>query len=110
MRFTYQSPGSVPPAMATLVSPTGTITTASPTFTWNAVAGASWYYLWVDDVSGTRLTQWYTAAQVGCSGGTGTCTMSPALMLNSGTAHWWIQTWDSAGYGPWSKTSTFSVP
>jgi hypothetical protein len=45
-----------PPA-ATLISPSGSIATNLPTFTWNAVALAASYYLWVNDSTGPKFTQ-----------------------------------------------------
>ncbi|KAG1654034.1 1,6-anhydro-N-acetylmuramyl-L-alanine amidase AmpD [Nymphon striatum] len=60
------------PGAATLVSPSGTITDSTPTYTWNAVSGATYYYLYVNDSTGNVIETWYTAAAAGCSSGTGT--------------------------------------
>jgi hypothetical protein len=99
-----------PPGKASLISPSGMISTHAPTYTWNAVATGSYYYLWVDDHSTQgRIKSWYTAEQAGCSSGTGACSITPATILSSGTAKWWIQTWNSAGYGPWSDPMSFTV-
>ncbi|MBF0567182.1 MAG: DUF1566 domain-containing protein, partial [Nitrospirae bacterium] len=43
------------PGTATLVSPTGANITTTPTYTWNAVSNATWYYLWVNDSTGTAV-------------------------------------------------------
>ena len=94
---------------ATLVSPSGTTSDSTPTYTWNAVSGSTWYYLWVNDSTGNKIQTWYTAAQVGCAGGTGTCSITPSTSLASGSATWWIQTWNSAGTGPWSDAKNFQV-
>lgn len=107
MSFTVS--GSLPGA-ATLVSPSGTISTTNPTYTWNAVPNATWYYLWVNDGTGTKIATWYTAAQAGCASGTGTCSVIPSVALASGSAQWWIQTYNSAGYGPWSDGMVLTVP
>ena len=64
MAFTVSAPG-----MATLVSPTATMANRTPTYTWNAVAGSTSYQLWVDDSTGNRIVQWYTATSAGCQGG-----------------------------------------
>ena len=53
---------SGPPGSATLISPAGSIATHTPTSQWNAVPSSTWYYLWVDDSTGNRIQQWYTAA------------------------------------------------
>src|SRR5207245_6233382 len=60
---------STPPGAATLVAPSGSIATATPTFSWNAVALATQYLLWGDDSAGGRLRTTYTAAQAACATG-----------------------------------------
>src|SRR2546425_3135129 len=107
LTFTINS--SVPPGAATLVAPSGNIATGTPTFTWNAVAGATQYLLWVDDSSGGRLRTTYTAAQTGCLSGIGTCSIAPGAVLNPGAGEWWIVTSNAAGSGPWSSVMTFTV-
>ena len=107
------TPGSLvagPPPAPALISPSGTITTATPTYTWNAVSTSTYYNLWVNDSTGNRIQQWYTAAAVGCGAGTGTCAVTPTTALYSGSGQWWIQTWDSVGYGPWSSAMSFTAP
>jgi hypothetical protein len=94
------------PGKATLVSPTNNIGTNKPTYTWNAVAGATWYYLWVDGPSGNVIKQWYTSAQANCNGNT--CSVTPNRNLSAGAHKWWIQTWNEGGYGPWSNAMTFT--
>ncbi len=99
---------TVPLGSATLVSPITGTTNGTPTFTWNAVPGSTWYYLWVNGPSGVVIQKWYTAAQAGCAGG-GTCSVVSPITLSSGTQRWWIQTWNSAGVGPWSAGASFNV-
>ncbi len=94
----------------TLVSPSGSIGTNTPTYIWNAVNTMTYYYLWVNGPSGNVIKQWYTAAEAGCSSGTGTCSVTPATVLGSGTHTWWVQTWNPAGLGPWSAAMTFNTP
>ena len=101
---------SAPPGAATLVAPSGSIATATPTFSWNAVALATQYLLWVDDSSGGRLRTTYTAAQVGCASGTGTCSIAPGVVLNPGAGQWWVVTSNASGSGPWSSGMTFTAP
>jgi matrixin len=108
MNFTVTPPSR--PGRARLESPSGLIATNSPSYIWDAVAGSTDYYLWVNDRNGVRIKQWFTAAQVGCPNGTGVCTASPAIPLASGAARWWIQTWNETGYGPWSDLRDFTVP
>ena len=99
------------PGKATLISPNGNIATATPTYSWNAVPGATWYFLWVDDSTTTtgKIKTWYTADQAGCPSGNGTCSVTPATALARGAAQWWIQTWNESGYGPWSDGMPFTV-
>nr|CAA6829073.1 MAG: Type IV fimbrial biogenesis protein PilY1 [uncultured Thiotrichaceae bacterium] len=95
---------------ATLVTPSGSITDSTPTYTWNAVSGATWYYLWVkDSSSGSKIKTWYTASAAGCSAGTGTCSVTPSDSLEAGAGTWWIQTYNTSGYGPWSSGKTFDL-
>ena len=102
--------GTGPPGKATLNSPSGTIASASPTYTWNAVANSSWYQLWVNDNIGSpRIQRWFTAAQAGCPSGAGTCFVTPATALAGGSYQWWIQTWNDSGYGPWSDAMGFTI-
>jgi ELWxxDGT repeat protein len=98
---------TVPPGAASLVSPNGNSGLTNPTYTWNEVAGATWYYLWVNRPNSEPFQHWYTAAQAGCNGST--CSISNATPgLVAGTYTWWIQTWNPIGDGPWSTGMTFS--
>src|SRR4029077_8450117 len=80
----FTVPGPLPPGAATLLTPSGNIDTANPTYTWNAVATATQYLLWVDDSSGGRIRAWYSATQAGCASGTGSCSLTPGVVLNPG--------------------------
>ncbi|HSL27920.1 MAG TPA: serine protease, partial [Anaerolineales bacterium] len=93
-----------------LVSPSGSITDYTPTYTWNAVPTMTYYYLWVTGPAGNVFKEWYTAEQAGCSNGTGTCSVTPSTSLAGGNHTWWIQTWNPAGYGPWSSGMSFALP
>ncbi|MEE9321472.1 MAG: CAP domain-containing protein [Granulosicoccus sp.] len=97
------------PIAATLLAPSGNIMDTTPAYSWNAVPGATWYYLWVQDSGGIKVQTWYTAAQAGCAGGAGTCSVTPAVTLNFGNAKYWIKTWNSIGTGPWSVVGNFIV-
>jgi hypothetical protein len=95
-----------------LLSPGGTIGDTRPTYSWRAVRGSTWYYLWVDDTTSGgsgKIKTWYTAAQAGCASGSGTCSVRPATPLADGSAEWWIQTWNDAGEGPWSAGKRFRI-
>ncbi|MFZ5912453.1 MAG: M4 family metallopeptidase [Chloroflexota bacterium] len=96
-----------PPGATTLESPSGSITDTTPDYTWGKVSTATWYYLWVNNSSGTAvIKQWYNASSV-C--GDLTCSVTPTTALSGGNYKWWVQTWNSAGYGPWSSDMSFSL-
>jgi hypothetical protein len=95
-----------PPDQALLISPFGSITTNTPTYKWETVSNATWYYLWVNGPSGNVIQQWYKASDV-TSGFT--CSATPSTTLATGAHTWWIRTWNSSGYGPWSSGMSFTV-
>ncbi|MEE9322006.1 MAG: hypothetical protein V3U76_16285 [Granulosicoccus sp.] len=97
------------PAAATLQSPSGNISNSTPTYSWNAVANASWYYIWVKDSGGIKFRRWYTASQASCGSGAGECSVTAVAPLDNGSGQWWIKTWNSAGHGPWSSPLPFDV-
>jgi probable HAF family extracellular repeat protein len=99
---------SVPPA-ATPVSPSGTISTSTPAFTWNAVAVATSYRLVVDDSTGRTIDREYTARDASCEDGTGACSVSPGTALAVGAGQWQVQTRNAAGSGPLSAPLAFTV-
>jgi hypothetical protein len=102
---------SPPPSPATLLAPNGSIASATPGFSWNAVTGATEYQVWVNDSSQqAKINLTYTAAAAGCPAGTGTCTVSPGVTLAGGAALWWIRTANSVGAGAWSSGMAFTVP
>ena len=109
-RMVVYHSNAAPPPQPLWCHPRGPITDTTPTYTWNAVSNATWYYLYVNDSTGNKIQQWYTAAEVGCASGTGTCSVTPSTVLATGAGQWWIQTYNSAGYGPWSSSGmTFTV-
>jgi hypothetical protein len=96
------------PSAAVLISPNGDIgTNYNPTYTWNKAFDASWYYIYIQGPSGLVHADWYSAATV-C--GASTCSLANVITLGAGEHKWWIQTWNSVGYGPWSAGMTFSTP
>ena len=100
---------SGPSTMATLLSPSGSGSPPTPTYSWSPVSGMSWYYLWVVDSTGPKVQVWLQAATAGCGSGTGTCRYTPSAALAPGAVTWWIEGWSPAGYGPWSLGLSFTV-
>ncbi len=103
MSFSIQ--GGVP-GVATLISPSGTITTQKPTYNWCNVVGTLWYNLRVDAPSGTTINQWYKENDVfnGVN-----CQVTPSILLGGGQYNWYIDAWNKDGYGPWSNPVTINV-
>ena len=100
---------SLLPEAVTLVSPSAKTYTNTPTYVWNAVSNSTQYYVKVSDSGGTKIQQWYTATEVGCSTGTGTCSLTPTVELAAGAGAWWVQTRNSFGDGPMSQGLAFTV-
>jgi hypothetical protein len=97
------------PGAATLATPSGTITNSSPTYSWNAVSGATFYELYIETSAGVKKhDKWYSAVQARCSSG-GTCSIdaNPDPALTPGVYRWYIRTYNGAGNGAWSSATTF---
>lgn len=100
---------ALPPA-PTLLAPVNTIATQTPTYSWNASAGAASYLLWVGNGSGAIMNQIYTAAALGCGAGTGICSVTPATSLANATSYGWaVLPKNAKGDGPWSSWNVFTV-
>jgi hypothetical protein len=106
MNFTVSA--GAPPGASSPMSPSGTIATSTPTFTFSKVTGADDYYLYVAHSASSTIvhTQWYPSSAV-C--GAATCSVTPATPLGSASYRWWIQTRNAAGTGPWSAGMDFTV-
>jgi hypothetical protein len=93
----------------TLVSPSGAIADASPSYTWKAVPGATQYFFALDEMvdgSWTRAKQVLADAASVCSGST--CATKTAKTLGPGQYQWSV----SAKSGPGGASSagmSFSV-
>jgi hypothetical protein len=105
LQFRVTLPG--PPA-TTVVAPSGPGTPRTPTYTWNVVGSATFYYLWVQPIGGAPAIQtWYPSGAV-C--GPVTCSVTPSTELLTGvTYNAWVQTWNADNFGGWSPTVTFST-
>jgi hypothetical protein len=108
MDFTFNTGPPTPPGAPSPISPSGTITTDNPTYTWSLVSGASEFYLWVSNLTtGTpAIQQWYQSSAV-C--GATNCSVTPTTTLGSGNHRWWIQAKNSVGTGPWSASMDFTM-
>jgi hypothetical protein len=95
-----------PPTAPILISPTGAVTTSTPTFTWNVVPEATWYYLQVEGIEQTLLGQWYSALDV-CPGEI--CSLTVTRPIANGTYAWSMQARNSVADGPFSADQRFTV-
>ncbi len=95
------------PGQPTTVTPLGKITASQPTFTWNAVSGATLYVLQVVDRSGVLVYSKSLTASSVTSGST--CSVTPSDKLSNDTYKWRVQAGNSAGSGYWSMYKMFTV-
>lgn len=84
---------------ATLLIPDGEAGSIRPTFQWSAVSGAAWYKLFILQVNGWS---WHTWVQ-------DTSWAPTTWSMDPGDYKWWVQTWNSSGYGLWSDAKSFTV-
>ena len=97
------------PSTPVLISPNGTLSTATPQLRWNASDNATLYYLRLFDSTGQRIDQWLSPSQAGCATG-GVCTLNAGVALAGGAGSWQVIAWNPAGYSAWSTTTPFIVP
>jgi hypothetical protein len=93
------------PAAPVLTEPKNDIgTNYTPTYKWGKLASATHYHLYVAGPSGLVKDQWYPSADICDLVVVGECSVvSPTL---GGGAHvWYVQAYNSAGYGPWSNNT-----
>ncbi len=99
-----------PPAAPTLVSPSGTIATTTPTYTWNASSGATSYYLLAQNTGGVAVSESHTASEVQCASGSGTCSWTPSSALQNGsTYNWFVNASNAQGTSAWSAGNSITV-
>jgi hypothetical protein len=99
LAFTVQSRQLPAP---TLIGPSGTMTGATPTFSWNAVDGADHYDIYVSDQdTGQVIRDRFVAGT----------SWTPNQALTPGASYvWWARAFAADGTaGPWSSSLAFSV-
>jgi hypothetical protein len=91
-------------AAPALIGPNGVRATATPTFTWTAVAGADHYYVWANDLT-TGVSAVLQNQNVH-----GTSWTSTTALHAGDTYRWWVEALDSTNAnGTWSSAFSFSV-
>ena len=103
--------GGPPQSAPILVAPHGSSATSdpTPTYTWNAVVGATSYQLYASEQGDANVIDQRTLdASAVCSGST--CSAKSGTLLAPGTYSWRVQPSNHAGAGPWSTPMFFAIP
>jgi predicted phage tail protein len=88
-------------APPSLIAPAGSVS-PQPTFSWNAVAGADHYDIWVENRHTHHVLRDRTV--------NATTWTAPSLLIQSADYRWWVRAVDGAGdVGPWSTYLDFQV-
>jgi hypothetical protein len=95
---TFVSPALLAP---TLVAPAGLIFNTAPIYSWNAVAAAVQYDIWVNDLT-TGQSQVVRTTQ------TGTTLLVSTPLLSGHRYAWWVASVDSSGFESWSTAGYFN--
>lgn len=88
---------ATPPEKTTLRTPEGTVSAGDVSFSWDAVDGASRYRFWLSR-DGVAYDDTWIEGQTAWT-----------LTLAGGEYEYWVRTWGSDGYGPWSDGLSFTV-
>ena len=92
----------VPPAAPTLTGPAAVITSTTPTFTWNASAGATQYDVWADNLT-TGQSQIVRQTVT-------TTSLTPANPIPRGQYTFWVRAGNSSGaFGAWIPGYSFLI-
>jgi len=98
-----------PPVAPTLISPSITTANTTPTYTWNAVSGATSYNIYLTDGVTETITN-FTAVAANCPSGTGQCTALQSPALTSLGYFWSVQAANAGGNSPWATPGlNFSI-
>jgi predicted phage tail protein len=92
------------PLAPTPQSPTGTITTGNPTFTWTKPAGATQYALYIYTTANVQKF----AAVITPTCGTSTCSYTPTLNLTAGSYKWRARAGNTFGWSAYSAWLPFN--
>ena len=98
MNFSLTIPGA-----AGLLTPTNnaSLVNRQPALTWSqSFPAATWFRLYVTRNQTLYRDQWIQGAT----------NWTPTANLPAGNYSWFVQTYNSAGLGPWSTNSSFTIP
>lgn len=88
------------PGVVSVIAPTGQITEAQPTYSWNTTVNATWYNLRVDGDGVNIVNEWYREDTI-CNATT--CSVTPTASLGGGDYTWWVRSFNEAYMGEWSN-------
>jgi len=92
---------STPPVKATGLGIRGAFdpkTTRRPTLEWNPGTAAEWSQLYMTRNGSLYQSVWLE----------GVSEWTPGSTLPAGDYRWWIRTWNTDGFGPWSDAASFT--
>jgi hypothetical protein len=102
-----------PPTIAPIIlTPTGSVTTLTPAFTFGAVPGSTGYqiYLQNNTTATGGPSAVFTPTQAGCPSGIGTCSFTlPTPLIDNNNYSWIVSALNAAGQGPWSTGLNFLI-
>ena len=105
----FQTPP--PPDVPTILSPTNlqAVNTFTPTYVWTKEEGATSYFLYVLDTNNVvYIKSWYSLSQIQCDDAQ--CSLTPNIMLGSGTYRAWVKAAHEGGKSDWSEPVEFTTP
>ncbi len=92
------------------VSPTGLLSSGTPTFQWNALSSAEMYTLAISDSRGNGYSYQIDPMRAGCQAGTGTCSATPDLAYYDNDLTWRVKSTVNGSDGPESNRLAISTP
>jgi hypothetical protein len=111
MAIPVQLPPDTRPSSPNLTSPLSTSPSNTPTYTWDLVPGAYWYYLRVEEKNvGVKISQWYSSSGANCTSSTGSCSITPSVELPNGSEIGWaMYAATNYLYSDWTFPSYFTI-
>jgi hypothetical protein len=103
--FTVDAPSN-PPSAPTMLSPSGTLGTTTPTFSWTASTNRPTTYTL--SIRGVTPDVVYSAADAGCDSDN-TCAVTPGTALPAWSHKFWVRATNVIGPGAWSAASSFQI-
>jgi hypothetical protein len=97
-----------PPAAPTPLTPSGTITTGNPTFTWTRPAGVTKYALYVY-TNATPSVLKFASSAITPTCNASTCSYTPTLNLTAGSYKWRVRAGNASGWSAYSTWLNFAL-